>query len=353
MEAKAPIKIGGGKLAQHQARVEAWLRGENPAPLTIEVSPVGGCNHNCRHCGPQLFNPYDPAKTFMDRQLFIQFLNDFHAMGGQEIYFAGNGEPLLHPQFDQFMAHGHQLGLDMTFSSNAIPLVEKRYSRILPNTTWARFSVNGGDAETYQLIHQGAAGDFDRMLGNLAGAVSYRNAHKLPTRLAMQMVVYDENWRSLPGLVEQFQKLGMDRLIIRNRINKNGQKNPTEPALFPLLEAAAEDSRIEVRWKSFPREGEPLDLPPANWHRCYGIQFRSNMDHLGNFNPCFRHWYKPSDFGNLHDARFPEIWNSPGKKQLFTEIYRAEDISDCAKWCQVSFDNLYLQEALDGREPKG
>ncbi|ABK44665.1 Radical SAM domain protein [Magnetococcus marinus MC-1] len=339
---RTEVKIGGGKLEDYPDRIAAWQAGKNPAPIAIEVSIVDGCNHNCSHCGPQFFSPYDRTKQ-MDTALFLRFLDDFHAMGGREVYFAGSGEPLLHSDFSQFLQHGHHLGLDMTFSSNGIPLTPKRIPTLLPYTTWARFSVNGGDQATYHQIHRGKPDDFIRLNENLTAALAYRQAHQLPVRLAMQMVTYDDNWRSLPQLLTMFQKLEMDRLIIRNRINRDGQKNPVTAEIFPYLEEAAKDPRVEVRWASFPKAGESEQLPPANWDRCDGIQFRTNMDFSGTLNTCFRHWYRDSGYGNIHTLDFKSIWQSEQKRQVFELVSSGADKADCAKWCQVSRDNLFLQ----------
>ncbi|MEG3640606.1 radical SAM/SPASM domain-containing protein [Magnetococcus sp. PR-3] len=341
VEQLKPIKIGGGKLEAFPERIRAWRAGENPGPIAIEVSVIDGCNHNCSHCGPQFFSPYDKTKQ-MDRNLFLRFLEDFHSMGGKEVYFAGSGEPLLHPEFATFMQHGRQLGLDMTFSSNGIPLTAKRIPTILPYTTWARFSVNGGDQKTYHQIHRGKVEDFNRLKENLTEAMAYRKAHDLPVKLAMQMVTYDDNWRSLPDLVHLFQDLNMDRLIVRNRINRDGQKNAVTEDIFPILENAAQDPRVEVRWPSFPKPGESLQIAPADWQRCDGIQFRTNMDFDGNLNTCFRHWYRDSGYGNIHQHDFKTIWNSPKKQDVFELVGSGCDKKDCAKWCQVSRDNKFL-----------
>ncbi|OSM04205.1 radical SAM/SPASM domain-containing protein [Magnetofaba australis] len=350
MSVMQKIKIGGGKLADHPERVQTWLAGGNPGPLAIEVAIVHGCNHNCAHCGPQQFDPYDPKKTFMDRDVFLKFLEDFRAEGGAEVYFAGSGEPTLHPDFPEFVQRGHELGLAMTLSSNGLPLVPKRAEKILPYLTWARFSINGGNAPAHARVHQVPERDFHKLVENLTFMDQLRRAQDLPFQLAMQMVTYDLNWDSLPDMTDLFQRVGGDRLIIRNKINKDGQLNAAPAELFPLLEAADRIPGVEIRWPSFPRPGESLEAPPADWRTCHGVRFRTNMDFQGNLHACFRHWYKASDFGNIYQQSFTDIWRSERKRALFDEIASGADIPLCAKWCQVSFDNRELDRILAQQE---
>ena len=45
------FRIDSHKLLFHPRRVADWLEGKPIAPLYLEVSPSGMCNHRCRFCG--------------------------------------------------------------------------------------------------------------------------------------------------------------------------------------------------------------------------------------------------------------------------------------------------------------
>ncbi|MBF0155015.1 MAG: radical SAM protein [Magnetococcales bacterium] len=340
-------RIGGGKLQDNHARLEQWRAGLEPGPLTIEVAPVNGCNHGCIHCGPQQFDLFDPCKSFLNADNFKKFLVDFHDMGGEEVYFAGTGEPLLHPHFAEFVTLGHRLGLRMTFSSNGIMLTEANAEKILPHTTWARFSVNGGNAETYGNVHGCHARDFARLLHNLEQAQQLRKHHRWPVQLALQFVVFEANWHSIPDMVTLHKHLGTDKVVFRNRFNKEGYKHPVHPEALSLLEKAARETRVEVRWESFPKEGE---VHRAAWRSCHGIHFRTNMDHQGSLFACCRHYYKDSRFGNINDRSFREIWHGDERRRLFAKIARGDDIPMCGRLCPTSFDNVTIENYLMERE---
>ncbi|MBF0425303.1 MAG: radical SAM protein [Magnetococcales bacterium] len=344
----APVRsqIGGGRLQNNPEPLKRWLAGQVPGPLTIEVAPVNGCNHGCLHCYPLQLDLFGARKKFLPTEHFRPFLADFRAMGGEEVYFAGTGEPLLHPDLADLIAHGHALGLRMAFSSNGVLLTPANAARILPHTAWARFSVNGGDAATYAHVHACHERDFSRLIHNLENALTLRRQEGWPVQLALQCVVWEANWRSIPDLVALHERLGTDKVVLRNRFDREGTKHPVHPEAIPLLEAAARVPGIEVRWESFLRADETLQ---ADWRRCHGPHFRTHMDYQGNLFACCRHFYKESAFGNINDRRFPEIWRSVERHRLFAEIARGDDIPLCCHLCPTAFDNVVIEQALTAR----
>jgi len=208
--------IGGSKLDKHLDHLEKWRKGHSPGPLVVEVAATHGCNHDCIHCGFQQFNRFSTQKSFLDALAFKKFVDDFAALGGVEIYFAGNGEPLLNPLIDGWIEYINGKGIDCTLSTNGVLFDKDRQDRILPFTKWIRFSVNGGDPDNYAKIHRCSQEDFGLLTANIAQAVEYRNSHNLDTRLVIQSLIYEPNWRSLESLVIVHEKIGTDLLILRN-----------------------------------------------------------------------------------------------------------------------------------------
>ncbi|MBP1711708.1 MAG: radical protein [Deltaproteobacteria bacterium] len=44
------IILDGHKLLWHRDRVEAWLRGERVAPITVDMALTTACTYNCIFC---------------------------------------------------------------------------------------------------------------------------------------------------------------------------------------------------------------------------------------------------------------------------------------------------------------
>ncbi|MBF0308880.1 MAG: radical SAM protein [Magnetococcales bacterium] len=343
--AQTPIRFGGGQLARHPERLETWAAGGIPGPLAIEVGVTHGCNHDCIHCSTQQMTPFEMHKNFLPREAFLRFLQDFAALGGQEVFFAGNGEPLLHPHLPEFFQVGHELGLRMALSSNGQILTERMAPRILPYAAWIRVSVNGGDRETYAAVHRCQPKEWDRLVANLENAVALRKRDRLPVELALQGVVFDRNWDAIPALAQLHRKVGTDTLVFRNRIDKYDGDFPIPPAVRLLLEEAERDPSVQVRWNTFTDQAL---LPP--WSRCIGVNVRTNMDFQGNLFSCAKHFYEDCSFGNICENSFREIWHGEARKRLFPQIEKGENIRFCWKWCQCSYDNRFAEEWLAQRE---
>lgn len=330
--------VGGSKLNSYPGHLKAWFEGRNPGPLVAEVAATHGCNHDCVHCGFQQFEPYTDQKTFLDSDAFKKFVEDFKSLGGIEIYFAGNGEPLLNANIDECIRFVNEKGVDVTLSTNGILLTEPRYSGILPFTKWIRFSVNGGDKRTYSRVHKCDEGDFNILLNNMRGAVRYRNQNRLNVKLIIQFIAYEPNWKSLKAIVNEHHNLETDLLIIRNATFNNA-KGATPPAyIINALKEIEGSDKVQIRWETFGDETE------LKWNRCYGINFRTNMDDRGNLFTCFS---KDCTYGNIHQSGFAEIWRSISKKEVFSRVEQGNDIPFCKRWCPTAYDNVHIEKYIE------
>ncbi len=74
------LKLDGTKigLARHRNRVEAWLRGERIAPITIDMALTQKCQMSCVFCYANLQqNPAEPVAW----EIYENFLDDCVTIG--------------------------------------------------------------------------------------------------------------------------------------------------------------------------------------------------------------------------------------------------------------------------------
>ncbi|MBF0419573.1 MAG: radical SAM protein [Magnetococcales bacterium] len=333
----------GSRIPNNPAHFEQWLSGKEPGPLVVEAGISHGCNHHCQHCSYQQFAPFGKKKRFIDSTIFHNFLDDFRSMGGVKIYFAGEGEPLLHPDFGKFLQHAADLGLQVELSSNGQLLNEKKLHEVLPFMQWIRFSVNGGDPQTYAQVHHCNSREFRRLEEILRAAVNYRNSHKYACLLTIQCIAYQANWSSIPGVIALHQRIGTDALVLRGVVeNLEHEEKEIPREVITLLKESENVAGVQVRWDSFLK----LSANPK-WKRCDGIYFRTNVDSSGNLFTCPRHFHIESSYGNLKSARFRDIWHSEKRRHLFAACAKGEEITLCAKWCPSSLDNIFLGTLTD------
>jgi len=136
----------GHKLMYHLDRVSEFLEKGDCFPLYMEVSPVGSCNHRCVFCAYD-FIGYPNRKLETDR--FLSFIDEIAKCGLRSILYAGEGEPLLHPDIDKFIRRSKRKGIDVGMYTNGHLLKEDLAGKILPLMTFMRISFNGGTAENY------------------------------------------------------------------------------------------------------------------------------------------------------------------------------------------------------------
>ncbi|MBF0466739.1 MAG: radical SAM protein [Nitrospirae bacterium] len=335
--------VGGSKLVSNPEHFNKWLRGENPGPLVIEVGATNGCNHNCVHCMFQQYVKYKKEKSFIDLLSFKNFLDDFKAMGGIEVYFAGNGEPLLNESLPDFIEHGSSVGLNMAMSTNGVFLTPEVSERILPCMRFLKFSINGSDRESYKRIHRCDESDFDTVIKNIGYAVSFRNEHKLNLQIVLQFLTLRTNYKAVEGIVRICKQLDADKVIIRNAIFKNNTMATYSDEFVQYLKSINDDGKVDIRWDTFGI----TEMEEKVWTHCYGINFRTNMDTRGNLFTCNKTLDTDSTFGNIIEERFSAIWNSERKRAVFAEVEKGENISGCKGWCQTSFDNVYIEKNKD------
>src|SRR5690349_17098614 len=93
--------IDSTKIGLHPQRVAQWLDAGDDldalmqvAPIYVEISPVGQCNHRCSFCSVDYIG-YKLRK--IDRSVFRDAVYSMASIGVKSVMFAGEGEPLLHP----------------------------------------------------------------------------------------------------------------------------------------------------------------------------------------------------------------------------------------------------------------
>lgn len=83
----------------------------------LHVEVTFACNERCIHC--YLPDSTKNHGTFMDSGLFHKLVDEFVALGGEEITISG-GEPLLHPHFKSFVEYCDSQGLTINVFSNLL-----------------------------------------------------------------------------------------------------------------------------------------------------------------------------------------------------------------------------------------
>jgi len=158
----------------------AWARGYTKlryAPKEINIEPTNICNYRCSFC--QQSNPahHELPSGFMkleDLDVILDKVIESGAAWNGVISYTHDGEPLLHPDFVEFVGRANRRGLRPRFSSNASELTPGKADQ-LEATGYFRPSIDfSGSKEVFE-THRGKRGHWERVRNHIAYLIEMSN----------------------------------------------------------------------------------------------------------------------------------------------------------------------------------
>ena len=133
-----------------------------PYPKTITIDVSNNCNAACPFCTRQISS--HKLSGFMSKEMFYNILEQVKKIKKiKYINLASWGEPLLHPNIDEFIdvlkSNGYSVGFPTNFS-----LAHKHFETLLKVDN-IMISIEGHDKESYNYLRKNL--DFEKTLDNL------------------------------------------------------------------------------------------------------------------------------------------------------------------------------------------
>lgn len=340
-------RIDSHKLLFHPHRVARWLDGENIAPLYMEVSPSGLCNHRCTFCAKDYLGY--PSR-FLDTDLFLQRLKEFAALGIRSIMYGGEGEPLLHPDLAAIVAQTRSVGIDAAMSTNGVFLTPDLAATVLPLMDWVKVSVNAGTAAGYADIHRSSGDDFCTVMDNIAAAAALIREKGWSCTLGAQAILLPENAAEMEELAARVRAAGASYLVIKpysqhhsshtnaySRIDYSGYDQLAE-----RLEQFTTDSFSVIYRRHTMNKMQRLS---RGYDHCLALPFWSYIDSAGEVWGCSS--YIGDDrfsYGNINTETFSSIWSGDRRRSSLEFVAAGLDAEQCRMNCRMDEINLYLWE---------
>ena len=346
------IILDGHKLAWHRDRVEAWLRGERIAPITIDCSLTRACTYKCVYCYGQL-QANDEKR--MTKDVIFRFLDDAAEIGVKAISFVSDGESTCSPHLYDAILRGKQNGLDMALGTNGYLLKDERLEDVLPALTYLRFNISAADPARYAHIHGCAIAEYEKVIGTIRKAVSIKKQRGLEVTLGLQMVLLPEFADQIIPLAKLGRNLGVDYLVIKHCSDDEnaslGVDYSKYESMIDLLKDAeahsTENYLVRAKWSKILSGGKRV------YSQCFGPPFIMQFSGSGLVAPCgmlFNTKYKKYHIGNIAETSFKELW----KSERYWEVIRliSSDKFDartmCGSLCLQHKVNEFLWELKQG-----
>jgi MoaA/NifB/PqqE/SkfB family radical SAM enzyme len=344
--------LDGTKLAWHRERVDAWLRGERIAPITIDCALTRACSYRCTYCYGML-QANDEKR--MTRKVIFDFLDDAAEIGVKAISFVSDGESTCSPHLTDAVVHGKSLGLDMALGTNGFLLRDETLGQLLPALTYLRFNISAAKPRRYAEIHGCAETCYGKVLDTIRKCVRIKKEQGLSVTLGLQMVLLPAFADQIVPLARLGLQLGVDYLVIKHcSDDEKGSLGVDYSKYHDLVDTLKEaegfstnDYFVKAKWSKILSDGKRV------YRQCYGPPFILQMSGSGLVAPCgmlFNDAYKKYHIGNIAETRFRDIW----KSDRYWEVMRliASDAFDaqtmCGTLCLQHKVNEYLWNLKTG-----
>jgi len=359
------LSIDGHKMAYHPVEVAKLINAKDDVsklldiyPIYVEVSPVGACNHRCTFCAVDYIG-YE-ATNRIEVDVMMRVLEDMGSNGVKSIMYAGEGEPLIHKKINEIVAKTKEVGIDVSFTTNAVAMGDRFIEESLQHTSWVKVSLNGGSAKTYAQVHQTREKDFQRVIDNLKKAVEFRNKNKLNCTIGVQSVLLPENADEMVDFGKIVRdEIGADYLVIKpfsqeessiNRLYENIDYSSMALRANEkqLKELESDDFKVSYRSKTMSNYHEDES---NRYTTCYSTPiYMAYLMAEGSVYGCKDHLLDPNFcYGNINDNTFSEIWKGERRRKGIEYVLNELDVSKCRVNCRMDKVNRYLFDLKEGR----
>ena len=206
--------------------------------LHVEIEPTNLCNTRCVHCPREAITrplgkmEWSVFKTVADKALAHDAQVNFE--------FAGMGEPLLNPLVDRFISYVSKSST-CSLTSNGSALTPRNIERLIEaGLDDLKFSFNGTDRATYELMMGGL--DFDKAVDYLQSAVELSKNKRM--RVAANVSVTAVTQTRLVEIRNYLAAAGVDPIIFSKCHNRGGRLRDPRICTTPLPPAGR--SRCDV-----------------------------------------------------------------------------------------------------------
>ena len=346
------IILDGHKLEWHRDRLEAWLRGERIAPITIDCALTRACTYRCVYCYGQL-QANDEKR--MTKDVIFRFLDDAAEIGVKAVSFVSDGESTCSPHLYDAILRGRGNGLDMALGTNGYLLKDERLEEILPALTYLRFNISAADPMRYAEIHGCGRECYDKVMGTIRKSVALKKQMRLDVTLGLQMVLLPQFEDQIIPLAKLGRELGVDYLVIKHCSDDENASLGVDYSRYEVMvdvlmeaeELSSADYLVRAKWSKILSGGK------RSYSRCYGPPFILQFSGSGLVAPCgmlFNRKYEKYHIGNIAETPFKELWKGDRYWEVINLISseRFDARTMCGSLCLQHKVNEYLWALKQG-----
>jgi radical SAM protein with 4Fe4S-binding SPASM domain len=306
-----------------------------PPVLTIE--PTNQCNLHCPLCTTGSGEMERPAGK-MSLETYQNIIKHL----GKDIFFLliyHQGEPYINKNFFKFVEIAKQNNIYVTTSTNGHYFTDLNITKTLDSGLDSMIiSLDGTTQESYQKYRVG--GELDRVLDGTARLMAEKKRRKMQTpNVALQFLVMKHNEKEIPEVKKLANKLGVDRLLI---------KNIEVRSLIEARKWLPSDNKF----RRYDFDGNKYIVKGIDKKSCTRPWLSTLINWDGTFVPCCfdkNGDYQMGDINNL--AEINDIWIGDSFTDFRTQLLQNRKSIDICRNCNQGFGS-FLPSRLWRRRKK-
>ncbi len=302
-------------------------------PGFAQIDLTNNCNNNCIGCwcnSPLLeekkISP-DVKKQTLPFKRVIELIDEFYKMGTDCIYYAGGGEPFMHPQIMEILKHTKKRGLTCYVNTNFTLIDEQTVKELVDlKVDHLTVSIWAGTPQVYSTTHPNKDEATFYRIKEMLNLLN-KTKHKYPI-VKIYNVVFNMNYHDIKAMVElalQTDSESIEFTVIDTIPGKTEGLLLNDKETNVLLKEckdlkdkyASDGFKDKIRllgFEQFMRRISNRDAAPAEYDSnfigaipCYAGWAFVRILADGNVNSCLKSHRFP--VGNILDQDFQKIWN--------------------------------------------
>jgi len=336
-------KINSG-LNTYEAKEEKVLLESYPRRIVLELT--NSCNLRCKMCGR------DDVKfvpTFLPLEEIVNPLRNILEYA-EEVTLFGWGEPLIHPQFEDYLSFLNIFHVRKYFVTNGMRLKEKIETIFENNVDIIAISLDGPSAEINDPIRVGSS--FEKIVNNIRELVTEKKRRgKKNPYINFVFTAMKSNINYLPAMVSLAKELDIEEVkvvyltIFSEKLKEESLWNCQDLTILNFAAAEVLANKLNIKLKLPYIQGN--DIAWMRYHKECFVGWRDLfIGSDGYIRPCqsiklkFKHI---SEYESIE-----ELWNSVDyqnfRRQVNADYYM---IDECKRCYQSSHANFNREKAFN------
>lgn len=304
-------------------------------PSFAQIDLTNNCNNDCIGCwcnSPLLdekkINPEVKKQTLPFKRV-IRLIDELYKMGAEYIYFAGGGEPFMHPQIMDILQHTKKRGLTCYVNTNFTLIDEAGAKKLADlNVDHLTVSVWAGTPHVYTATHPNKN---EESFHRIKKILTLLNKIKIKSpAIKIYNVIFNMNYRDIEAMMEFAIETNSETVEFTvidtipgktDRLLLNDQERARLLEKCKRLKEEYQNNGFKgnvqiLGFEQFMRRISNINAMSAEYDSdfigsmpCYSGWGFVRILADGNVNSCLKSHRFP--VGNILNQDFKDIWNGP------------------------------------------